>query len=157
MAATARALLLLVLANAAPWAMARLLGRRFAQPLDFGCRLRDGHRLLGDHKTWRGLVAGTLLCAIAAPWLGLPWMIGAGFGAASLVGDALSSSIKRRLALAPGTAVSGLDQLPEALLPLLLCARPLELRMAGVVAVTGAFVVLNLVATRITQFRGQRR
>jgi hypothetical protein len=43
------------------------------------------------------------------------------------------------------------------LLPLLLCARPLELRMAGVVAVTGAFVVLNLVATRITQFRGQRR
>src|SRR5437879_13801189 len=29
-------------------------------PIDFGRTLRDGQRLFGDGKTWRGLVGGTL-------------------------------------------------------------------------------------------------
>src|SRR3989454_11668937 len=29
-------------------------------PIDFGRTLRDGERLFGDGKTWRGLVGGTL-------------------------------------------------------------------------------------------------
>src|SRR2546427_7243325 len=36
-------------------------------PIDFGRTLRDGERLFGDGKTWRGLVGGTL----AGAFLGL--------------------------------------------------------------------------------------
>lgn len=157
MSAAARALLLLVLANSAPWVVARVLGQRLALPLDFGCLLPDGKRLFGDHKTWRGLVAGSLSCAIAAPCLQLPWNIGAGFGAASLLGDALSSAIKRRFGLAPGTEVPGLDQLPEALLPLLLFATLLGLGATGIVAVTFGFMALNLLAIRLRQPRRHQR
>ena len=30
-------------------------------PIDFGKTLKDGHRILGNGKTWRGLLAGTFL------------------------------------------------------------------------------------------------
>ncbi len=40
-------------------------------------------------------------------------------GGLSLYGDLVSSFLKRRLALAPGTRVPALDHLPEAALPLL--------------------------------------
>src|SRR5437870_12474599 len=33
-------------------------------PIDFGRTLRDGQRLFGDGKTWRGLVGGTLSGAL---------------------------------------------------------------------------------------------
>lgn len=145
----ASALLLLILANAAPWAAARLLGDRWAAPLDGGRLLRDGRRLFGSHKTWRGLVAGITVCALAAPLLDLPWLAGAGFGGAALLGDALSSAVKRRLALPPGTAVPGLDQLPEALLPLIALAAVLELDGARIILVALAFLALNLLAARL--------
>jgi CDP-2,3-bis-(O-geranylgeranyl)-sn-glycerol synthase len=116
----ASALLLVCIASSAAWAASRALGPRLDAPLDFGLALPDGQRLFGDHKTWRGLAAGVLACALAATLLGFPMTTGAGFGAAALAGDALSSALKRRLALRPGTDVIGIDQLPEALLPLLL-------------------------------------
>jgi CDP-2,3-bis-(O-geranylgeranyl)-sn-glycerol synthase len=33
------------------------------RPIDFGRRLKDGYRIFGDGKTYRGLVIGTL-CGI---------------------------------------------------------------------------------------------
>lgn len=144
MAAAARALILLVLANSAPWVVGRLFAGHWAWPLDCGCVLRDGMRLFGSHKTWRGLIAGAAVCAVAAPVLGLSWLTGAAFGAASLLGDTLSSAIKRRLALAPGHEVPGLDQLPEALLPLLVLAPVLHLGAVAIAAVALVFLALNL-------------
>jgi CDP-2,3-bis-(O-geranylgeranyl)-sn-glycerol synthase len=148
-AQSARALLLIVLANSAPWITGRLLGQRWAMPLDCGCTWPDGRRLLSSHKTWRGVVSGVTVCAPAAAALGLPWTVGAGFGAAALLGDALSSGIKRRLMLAPGTEVPGLDQLPEALLPLLLLAHPLGLDAVAIAAVALAFMLLDLTVARL--------
>lgn len=143
------ALLLLCLANVAPWVAARLLGRRWALPLDCGLVLRDGRRLLGSHKTWRGLVAGVSVCALTAPVLGLPWTMGAAFGAVSLLGDALSSAVKRRLGFAPGSEVPGLDQLPEAVLPLSAFAAMLRLGAIEIAATTLIFTVLNLLVIRL--------
>jgi len=111
--------------------------------------LRDGERLFGSHKTWRGLVAGVLACALAARLSGVAWTIGAGFGAASLLGDAASSAIKRRLRLSPGVEVLGLDQVPEALLPLVIFALPLGLGVIDVAAVVASFVVLDVLVTRL--------
>ena len=53
---------LVVIANTAAWAAARIFGSRWDTPLDGGTLLPDGTRLLGSHKTWRGLIAAGVAC-----------------------------------------------------------------------------------------------
>ena len=55
-------------------------------PLDFGKDYGDGRRILGDGKTFRGTIGGTMSGILAglflnliAPYLGLP-TFGSGFG-----------------------------------------------------------------------------
>lgn len=144
-----QALALLVAANATPVVVAKLTGDRPAAPLDFGCMLWDGDRLFGSHKTWRGLVAGVSAGAVTAFLIGVPLSIGVGFAVVSLVADALSSAVKRRLKLRPGTEVIGLDQLGEALLPLVLFARSLSLGTLEVAVVTIVFTVLDIGSARL--------
>jgi CDP-2,3-bis-(O-geranylgeranyl)-sn-glycerol synthase len=145
------ALLLVIVANLAPWAAGRLTPRRWRAPLDGGAELADGRRLLGDHKTWCGLAAGILACAAVARLLRQPLLLGAAFGALALAADAASSFSKRRLRLRPGTEIPGLDQLPEALVPLLVLARPLGLRFTDAIAVASAFMLLDLATLRLRQ------
>jgi CDP-2,3-bis-(O-geranylgeranyl)-sn-glycerol synthase len=142
------AMLLLIAANATPVAAAWLLHGRLAAPLDGGARLGDGTRVLGDHKTWSGLVAGVAGCAIAADLLGLTLAVGLAFGALSLLADAASSFVKRRLRLAPGTEIPGLDQVPEALLPLWALSAPLGIDLSGCLVVTAAFIALDIAFAR---------
>jgi len=141
-----RALLLLLAANGGPWLAARLLGARWGAPVDMGLTLADGRRLLGAHKTWRGLLAGVLCTAVAASLTGLTWVVGASFAALALLGDLLSSAYKRRRGHAPGTGVPLIDQLPESLLPLALLALPLGLDLMGVGIVVLVFALLNMVS-----------
>ena len=147
----ARALLLIMVTNAVPWAASRVLPRHGTAPLDCGLKSRDGRRLLGDHKTWKGLLIGTLGCGLTAILTGPGFAVGAGFGALSLTGDALSSALKRRLRLAPGTEIPGLDQLPEALLPSIFFAGALRIGPAEIMASVLAFLVLDMLATRVRQ------
>jgi CDP-diglyceride synthetase len=147
-----QALALLVTANAVPLILAKLAGGYGAAPLDFGCVMPDGERLFGSHKTWRGLIAGTLACMLVAASFGLPLEIGAGFGALSLAADAACSSIKRRMHVRPGTEVLGLDHVAEALLPLLVFAEPLSLDLFEIAAVMLAFVALDR-STRRLRYR----
>jgi len=126
----------------------KLLRNRGAAPLDGGTTLRDGARLLGSHKTWRGFLAGLLASALTAWAVGYSLALGVQFGALSLAADALSSFIKRRLHRAPGTNVPGLDQLPEALVPLLVLGRPLGIGVNGAIAVSLVFMGLNLILLR---------
>jgi CDP-2,3-bis-(O-geranylgeranyl)-sn-glycerol synthase len=148
----ARALILLITANAAPWLLGRLLGEHWNAPLDFGLTLQDGRRLLGSHKTWRGLVGGSLLCAAVAALCRLDWRLGAEFGAISLLGDSLSSALKRRLNFAPGREVPVIDQLPEALLPLLVFREPLGLGGVAILAVTAVFALVDVLSTRARHY-----
>ena len=143
-----QALVLLVLANSAPVVVSWLAGRHAAWPIDFGIALRDGERLLGDHKTWRGLFAAALACGAAAPWLGLPALPAAGLGAMAMVGDALSSFVKRRLRRGPGAWLPGLDQVPEAALPLLAGWWLLELDPARFAGTLLAFTLMGSMASR---------
>jgi CDP-archaeol synthase len=141
------ALLLLCAANTAAWAAGRLLGGRWAAPLDFGVVLKDGQRLFGSHKTWRGLIAAGAAAGLLATALGTGFLAGAAFGALSMVGDALSSTIKRRLRRQPGTEVPLLDQVPEALLPLAVFGPSLGLGFLAMVGVTFAFTLLDIAVT----------
>jgi CDP-2,3-bis-(O-geranylgeranyl)-sn-glycerol synthase len=143
------ALLLLMAANSAAWLTGRLLGAHLAAPLDAGLMLPDGTRLLGSHKTWRGLVVGALAAALVAPLCGHPAALGLAFGALSLTGDAASSALKRRMHLAPGAQAPLLDQALEALLPLAVLRLPLALSWMDVVLVAGGFIVLDVAATAI--------
>ena len=82
-----QSLILISAANGAPVLLARLLGARFAHPIDGGIVLRDGHPLLGRSKTWRGLAAAILLAACVAVLIGLPWRLGALAAASAMAGD----------------------------------------------------------------------
>ncbi len=79
---------LLGAAHGAPWAAGRLLGKRLAAPIDAGTTLKDGRRLLGDHKTWRGVIAAVLTCAPAAALLGYSVGLGIAFAGLALAVDA---------------------------------------------------------------------
>jgi len=142
-------LLLVVTANAAAWAAARLFRTRWDAPLDGGSTLPDGTRLLGDHKTWRGLIAAVVACGIVAQLLQLGFGLGAAFGALALLGDAASSFVKRRLRIPPGAEVLGLDQLAEAILPLIVLQRSLRLGLVDILIVAAAFTVLDVAATTV--------
>ena len=95
-------------------------------PIDFGRTLRDGRRLLGDGKTWRGLaggiasgvVLGLLLQALGSlivprlsfgDWPGVLGILVL-LPSSALLGDLLSAFIKRRLGLERGAKAPGLDQ-----------------------------------------------
>ena len=143
-----KVLLLLGVANSAPIVAKRLLGDRWAAPLDFGLRFVDGRPLLGPGKTFRGVVVAVLATALGGWALGIAPQVGALIGAVSMAGDALSSFVKRRLGVAPSGRAVGLDQVPESLLPLLAVQDLLHLSAAQVVAVTVAFFVLEVPLAR---------
>ena len=141
-------LLLLFAANGAPIILLKLLGGRYGWPVDGGWALSDGRPLLGPSKTWRG-VAGALLAGTLAAWaLGLGADIGLGVATFSMLGDLLSSFLKRRLGILPSGMALGLDQVPESLLPLLWLKSQGLLGYEGVVGLVAAFLVLELAASR---------
>ena len=141
-----KALVLLGAAHSAPWAAGYLLGPRLDAPIDGGMTLRDGGRLLGDHKTWRGLVAAALTCALTGVLLGSSVFLGIAFAVLALGGDAASSLVKRRLRLEPGAECPGLDQIPEALAPLLALSAPLGIGVRTACVLTGIFTMADLAA-----------
>ena len=135
---------LLVLANGAPVLAARLFGQRCSRPIDGGRLWRDGRPVFGRSKTWRGLLAGTLACGLFAHGAGLGAGFGFMFGILALLGDLLSSFIKRRLGLAASARARWLDQLPEGLLPMALAWYWLGVSAWQVLAVAVLFAMANI-------------
>ena len=142
-------LVLLGLANGVPIVAKKLLDGRFAQPLDGGLSFFDGRPLLGASKTVRGIVASLLVTTAAAPLVGLEFKIGAIVASAAMAGDLLSSFVKRRLALAPSSRATGLDQLPESVLPLLACREALSLSIADMTVIVVLFFIGEHVLSRL--------
>jgi len=118
-----QSLILISAANGAPVLFARLLGTRFARPIDGGVVLRDGHPLLGRSKTWRGVAAAILLAACVA--------------------------VQRRFGLEPSSMTLGLDQVPESLLPAVACSAYLPLGPVDVLAIVLVFSVGELAMSRL--------
>lgn len=149
-------LLLLLIANASPVLARVALRDRLAAPLDGGLTLRDGRRLLGASKTWRGVVVAILAGSLCAAPLGLPWQAGLLVGICAMLGDALSSFVKRRLGMPSGAMAPGLDHIPESLLPLLACRPLLALSWTEVALMTMGFMIANLLLSRIAYRLGVR-
>jgi CDP-2,3-bis-(O-geranylgeranyl)-sn-glycerol synthase len=144
-----QALCLLTAANGTPVIVKKLMGSRLAFPLDGGLNLPDGRPLFGSAKTIRGVACATVVTAAIAPLFGLPVWAGAIVAAFAMLGDLLSSFTKRRLGLASSSQAIGLDQIPEALLPLLVCRTALSLSYTDVGLAVGLFFVGELVLSRL--------
>jgi predicted CDP-diglyceride synthetase/phosphatidate cytidylyltransferase len=142
-------LALLLVANGSPVVLRMLLGERWGRPLDGDRRAADGRPLFGPSKTLAGLtvsLAATTLCALVvgpSVWIGLL------IGTCAMLGDLLSSFVKRRLGLASGYMALGLDQIPESLLPLLACKPLLELSWGQVVVLTLGFLLSDLLISQL--------
>jgi hypothetical protein len=67
----------------------------------------------------------------------------------AMLGDSVSSFIKRRIDCKPGAWIPGLDQLPEAALPLLLGYSLLELNAMSFLGTLLIFSGLDLLASRV--------
>lgn len=115
-------------ANAAPVLLASMpFLKNWETPLDCGLTYKN-KRLLGDNKTWRGLLLGTLAAGLTAVLqyyllsykipgaavvtsavMGLSIGLLMGFGA--LFGDAVESLLKRQLGINPGDGLFPFDQI----------------------------------------------
>jgi CDP-diglyceride synthetase len=142
-------LALLVVANGTPIIVEKFLGKFLAFPIDGGATFADGKPVFGSSKTLRGLALSLLATTIVAPLVGLPWRFGALVALVAMVGDLLSSFLKRRMGLAPSDRAIGLDQIPESLLPVLASAFFLSLTLLDVVATTVIFFVGELALSRV--------
>ncbi len=111
--------------------------------------LRDGHPLLGRSKTWRGLASAIVLATCVAALIGLPLPLGVFAAISAMVGDGLSSFVKRRFGLEPSSMTLGLDQVPESLFPAIACSAYLRLGPVDVLAIVLAFTAGELAASRL--------
>ncbi len=148
---------MLVLANGCPVVMARLFHQRGNWPVDGGRLWRDGRPLLGPSKTWRGLVSGILVCSVFSALVGLGGLFGGLFGLIALMGDLISSFIKRRLGLASSAPSLWLDQLPESLLPMMVAWFWLPLLLWEAVAVALLFALSNRLFSPVLYRLGIRK
>lgn len=144
----ARVLLLLGVANSAPIVAKNLLGPRWSAPLDAGLHFVDGRPLLGPSKSVRGVIAAVAGTALAGVLLGFSLGLGAAIGAWAMLGDALSSFVKRRLEVAPSDRATGIDQIPEALLPLVMVRGALDLQVLQIAAITLVFFLVEIPLAR---------
>ena len=76
-------------------------------PMDGGKTLKDGKRILGDNKTWKGFFGMILLTALAAQvvWIQAfqySFLCGAWLGLAYALFELPNSFFKRRLSIQPG-------------------------------------------------------
>ncbi len=132
-------------------------GRR---PIDGGLRFIDGRRLLGDGKTWEGLIAGlsagALIGVLLAMILKEPQIVYIGLlsSTGALTGDIVASFIKRRVGLERGAPAPLLDQLNfyvGAIALLYIAGFTITLTMFVILAVISgiAHLVANMIAYRL--------
>lgn len=154
------------LANATPVFASRVyILRGWNRPIDGGRSFR-GKRVLGNNKTWRGMICGVIIAGFAGylqHWLWpdlLPvvlqvlWAVVIGFGA--LYGDAAESFFKRQLGYGSGQTWFPFDQL-DYIAGGLIAAVPFQAFDAkGVAAIIGAYFVLHVMVTYLGFLSGFR-
>jgi CDP-diglyceride synthetase len=141
--------ILLMLANGTPVIAKKIIGDYYSYPLDGNLTFADGRPVFGRSKTIRGVALAVLVTTASASLIGLGWRIGLLVGSFAMAGDLFSSFCKRRLGLPSSSRASGLDQIPESLLPLLACRDLLALTAAEIALCVVMFVVGEVVLSRL--------
>ena len=134
---------LLLIANGAPILADCVCRHLLKYGADGGLRMPDGQPIFGESKTVRGIAAAIAATSIVAVLIGYSATTGALVGALAMLGDLLSSFIKRRLRRPPTSKVIALDQIPEALIPATVMASQFNLTAPGIATVTGLFLLIG--------------
>jgi hypothetical protein len=90
-----------------------------------------------------------MVTTAGAPLIGVEWQIGVVVGSLAMAGDLVSSFVKRRMALPPSSRASDLDQVPEALIPLLGCRNPLSLTIVDIGTGVALFFIGEVLLSRV--------
>ncbi len=112
-------------ANGAPVVLVRAFDR--PRPLDMGRNFLDGRRILGDGKTFEGLVGGLLsgtvtglLVSLLLPGTFRSPLEPLALSSGAMLGDVLGSFAKRRIGIARGGPLPVIDQVGFLAVALLL-------------------------------------
>jgi len=140
---------LLTVANGLPVIAGKLFGRYFNQPLDGGITCVDGRPVFGHSKTIRGIILSLVAATATAPLLGFAWTCGLVVASVAMSGDLLSSFLKRRLSLPPSSRATGIDQIPECLLPTIAIRSILGLGVFDIVSVVIVFFLGQVLLSRL--------
>jgi CDP-2,3-bis-(O-geranylgeranyl)-sn-glycerol synthase len=138
----------------------------FTYPIDMGKKFR-GKRILGDHKTFRGLISG-LIGGILGGGLQIliynnfSWvksisdtidysnpkvlLIGAALGFGALVGDSIKSFFKRQIGIQPGHGWFPFDQLDFIIGGLLFASLFVTLPFSTYIIIAIVWLILHPVA-----------
>ena len=140
---------LLTIANGLPIIGGKLFGTQFDQPVDGGVIFVDGRPVFGQSKTIRGVVLSLLATTASARVLGFPWVCGLVVASVSMSGDLISSFSKRRLSLPPSSRATGIDQIPESLLPTMAIRSTIGLSAFDVASVVVIFSLWQVLLSRL--------
>jgi len=150
-------LLLIIIANGSPIIMRALLKTRFNTAIDFNHKLPDGQPVFGESKTWRGLIAACFFTTIAAVLLGYNAETGLWVAIYAILGDLISSFIKRRLHRPVSSMAMLLDQVPESLFPALMLAETFMLDLSAVMELVLIFIITELMLSHVLYKWGIRK
>jgi len=142
-------LFLIIVANGSPIIGRWMMNGYWEMPIDGGAVFIDGRPILGKSKTYRGLTCSLVGTLLAGALVGLSWKISLIVSLLAMVGDCLSSFVKRRFGYPSGAKALGLDQIPESLFPMLGLWNVLNLSVLGVGLTVVVFVVAELVLSPI--------
>ncbi len=142
-------LFLIIVANGSPIIGRWIMNGFWKMPIDGGAVFIDGRPILGTSKTYRGLACSLVGTLLAGALMGLSWKISLIVSALAMLGDCLSSFVKRRFGYTSGAKALGLDQIPESLFPMLGLWNVLNLSVLGLGLTVVIFVVAELVLSSI--------
>jgi len=153
------------IANASPVLANRIpLVRRFNTPIDFG-KIWRGKRILGDNKTWRGLIFGTLMAGAASILIGYladpqatealrTFYTGIAMGLGALVGDAVESFFKRQRGIPSGKSWFPFDQIDYIIGGLLFVYPIVQIPVVLMLAILVIYFGLHLLFSYIGYLTG---
>lgn len=133
------------------------MGKRLDFAIDFGRRMPDNNPILGSSKTWRGVIGAIIFTSISAVLLGYSAPTGAQIAIYAVLGDVLSSFIKRRLGMAPSSMAPLLDQVPESFLPAFMLMDTFEVDFQSIIILVCLFFLMELLLSFILFKLGIRK
>ena len=150
-------LALIIIANGAPILIRVLLCDVFNTAIDFGHKLPDHQFIFGDSKTWRGIFAAFIATPAAAWLFGYSLETGLLIAIYVVLGDLISSFVKRRLGKPPSSMAPLLDQIPESLLPAIMMMQTFKLDISAVIQLVLIFIIIELLLSNVLYKWGIRK
>lgn len=166
------------LANAAPvFAAATPALKQYDMPIDGG-KIWRGKRVLGEHKTWRGIIAGVIVSTLilflqVVLYMNFEWaqyvssgldyttlpvlLLGPLFALGALGGDAVESFVKRQKDIPSGNAWVPFDQLDYIIGGVLVSLFFVTLSLAQYAWIFVVWFLMHIIASYIGYRLGMKK